>query len=79
MKKKGWSWTGEGDLTAKTYNPGDAGFMNREDEVDEFEVDADEVLPKDIGFFATEQEFEAVHYLDFEDEEEGWSLAVLEG
>ena len=79
MKKEGWSWKGEGNLTAKTYDPGDAGFMNREDEVDEFEVDTDEVLPKDIGFFATEQEFEGVHYLDFEDEEEEWSLAVLEG
>ncbi|CZR67102.1 uncharacterized protein PAC_17001 [Phialocephala subalpina] len=79
MKTKGWSWKGEGNLTAKTYDPGDAGFMNREDEVDEFEVDTDEVLPKDIGFFAMEQEFEGVHYLDFEDEEEEWSLTVLEG
>ena len=79
MKKKGWSRKGEGNLTAKTYDPSDAGFMNRKDEVDEFEVDIDEVLPNDIGFFATEQEFEGVHYLDFEDEEEEWSLAVLEG
>lgn len=64
---------------AKTYDPGIAGFMNREDEMDRFEVNTNEVLPKDVGFFAVEQEYEEVHYLDLEDEEEEWSLAVLEG
>ena len=53
--------------------------MNKEDEVDDFEVDTDEVLEKDIGFFATEQEYEGVQYIEFEDDEEDWSLVVLEG
>jgi len=79
IKREGWSWKGDVG-SAKTYDPGDnAGFMNREEEVDEFEVDTNDVLPKDVGFFAAEQEFKGVHYLDFEDEDEEWSLAVLEG
>ncbi|KAF7503133.1 hypothetical protein GJ744_004275 [Endocarpon pusillum] len=53
--------------------------MNRKDEVNEFEVDIGKVSPKDVDFFAAEQEFKGVHYLDLEDEEEEWSLAVLEG
>ncbi len=65
-------------MIAKTYDPGNAGFMNRDDEADEFEVDTTEVSEKDIGFFATEKEFEGVQYQDFEDEEEEWSLAVLQ-
>jgi len=79
IKKDGWAWTGEGNLTAKSFDPGNAGFMNKEDEVDDFEVDTDEVLEKDIGFFATEQEYEGVQYIEFEDDEEDWSLVVLEG
>jgi hypothetical protein len=57
-------------LTAKTYNPGNTGFINQKDKVNEFKVDTNEVLPKDINFFATKQEFKGVHYLDFEDKEE---------
>ena len=52
--------------------------MNKNEEAEEFKVDTEEVLAKDIGFFAKEQEYEGVQYLDFEDEEEDWSLAVLE-
>jgi len=52
--------------------------MNKNEEVDEFKVDTEEVLAKDIGFFAKEQEYEEVQYLDFKDEEEEWALAVLE-
>jgi hypothetical protein len=33
-------------------------------------VNTDEMLPKNIDFFATKQEFEGVHYLDFKDEKE---------
>lgn len=33
-------------------------LMSRKDEADEFEVDIDEMLQKDVDFFATEQEFE---------------------
>ena len=78
IKKEGWSWKGEGNLTAKTNDPGDAGFMNLDDEVDNFEVETEELLPKDVGFFATENGYEKLNHLDLEDEEENWSLAVVE-
>jgi len=78
IKKEGWFWASEGDLSAKTHDPKDRGFMNKNEEAEEFKVDTEEVLAKDIGFFAKEQEYEGVQYLDFEDEEEDWSLAILE-
>lgn len=78
VKKKGWSWRGEIDLNAKSYQPGDAGFMNQKDEVDDFKVATEELQPKDVAFFAKEQEFSGLKYVDFADEEEEWALAVLE-
>ncbi|OQU98205.1 hypothetical protein CLAIMM_04023 [Cladophialophora immunda] len=80
VKKQGWAWKGQGDITTKTYDPGDAGFMNYDDDkVDESELDADELSPQDAAVFAAEQEFEEMRQLDLEDEEEEWSLAVLDG
>jgi hypothetical protein len=65
-------------LTSKSYNPGDAGFMNTEDEMDAFEGEIGAVLPDDIGGYAKEQYFRKLDYLDIEDDEEEWILAILE-
>lgn len=77
VKKKGWLWNSEANLTTKTHDPGDAGFMNLEDKADDFEMSIDEVLPRDAGFFASEQDFGNVNMVDFEDDDEEWSLAAF--
>jgi hypothetical protein len=74
--KSGWSFRGEGSLTAKSFNPGDAGFMNVEEEMDEFEGEIGAVLQDDIDSFADEQLFQP-DYLDVEDDEEEWVLTTL--
>lgn len=80
VKKAGWSWKGDANLTTKTYTPAiDAGFMSHGDKVDDFEASIDEVAPKDVEFFAAEQEYDNVGYTDVEDDEEEWSFAVVDG
>jgi hypothetical protein len=74
--KSGWSLIGEGSLTAKSFNPGDAGFMNVEEEMDDFEGAIGAVLRDDIDRFADEQYFQP-DYLGVEDDEEEWVLATL--
>lgn len=61
----------------ESYNPGDAGFMSKKDEVDDFEGDATEVLSKDISKFAKEQ-YWSLDYKELEDEEDSWTIAVLQ-
>ncbi|KAI5920980.1 hypothetical protein F4810DRAFT_722920 [Camillea tinctor] len=79
--------SGKGHVTQETTLEGrleresgeeNTGFMHLENEADDLEVGSAEVSRKDAGFFAVEQEFENVQYVDFEDEEGEWCLAVLE-
>jgi hypothetical protein len=71
-----WSVRGNSNLTAESYDPGDAGFMSKRDELAEFEGDFAEVWPDDVGEFAKEQYWK-LDYLELEDEEEEWTIAVL--
>jgi len=75
IKKARW----RGNLTAEALDHGDAGFMSKEDELDEPDLDVKEASLEDVEFFKVDQEFEGVRYLDLRDQEEEWSLAVLEG
>lgn len=50
--------------------------MNRGDEADELEGEFAEVAPHDVDEFAQEQYWE-LDYMELEDEEEDWKIAVL--
>ncbi|KAL1599049.1 hypothetical protein SLS59_006499 [Nothophoma quercina] len=65
-------------LIAKSHDPGDAGFMNKEDKVDKFEGETKEVSLNDVNSFAKKQYYPDPSYVEFEDDEEEWTLAVLE-
>lgn len=63
-------------MSAESYIP-KAGFMGEKEEVDTFGGEPVEVLPDDIDKFSKKQ-YVQVEYVELEDEDERWTLAVLE-
>ncbi|KAI9774755.1 MAG: hypothetical protein M1839_001622 [Geoglossum umbratile] len=79
IKKEGFRWIGEPELDVKTFDPREGGFMNRDEKVQEVEVETGEVSQQDVIYFANEEEYGDVREVDIEDEEEAWSMLSIEG
>jgi hypothetical protein len=74
IKKEGFRWLGERDFEVKTLNPGQAGFMNRNEQSEEVEVEVGEVTAQDVKYFAEDEEYGVVEETILEDEEGQWCL-----
>ncbi|KAI9766616.1 MAG: hypothetical protein M1840_006427 [Geoglossum simile] len=79
IKKEGFRWLGEPELDVKTFDPGEAGFMNRNEKEKEVGVKSGEVSQRDVKYFAEEEEYGGVRETDFDDGEEAWSMLSIDG
>ncbi|KAJ4376892.1 hypothetical protein N0V86_006329 [Didymella sp. IMI 355093] len=67
---------GEGKVTVESYVP-KAGLMGEKEELDSFDGEPTDILLDDVDEFSKQQYVE-VEYLDLGDEDEEWTMAVLE-
>lgn len=74
--KKKWALIGEGKVTAESYVP-KGGLMGEKEELDSFEGLPTEIRPDDIDKFA-KQQYAEVEYVELADEDEEWTLAVID-
>ena len=78
VKKEGWIWRSEAALETRTYWPGNAGFLSREDIKPEVEVETDALSVQDLKYFAEDEEYGEIKSIDVEDTEEEWSMMCVE-
>jgi len=78
FKKEGWRWRGEAALETRTYWPGNAGFLSREDAKQEVEVATGALSVQDLKYFAEDEEYGEIESIDMRDAEEEWSMMCAE-
>ncbi|KAF3050307.1 hypothetical protein E8E11_010260 [Didymella keratinophila] len=77
IKKEGFRWLGERDLEIRNVDPGQADFMNRNEQCEEAGVEVEKVTAEDAKYFAGNEEYSVVEETIFEDEEGQWCLLSL--
>lgn len=78
IKKEGFRWIGEREIDAKTFDPGEEGFMNHDRMGEEDQVEVGEVLLQDVQYFVEDHEYGGLQVVAVEDEGESWSMLSFE-
>ncbi|KAI4657231.1 uncharacterized protein J4E79_007848 [Alternaria viburni] len=78
FKKEGWRWRGEAALETRTYWPGNAGFLSREDAKPEVEVETESLSAQDLKYFVEDEGYGEIENIDVKDAEEEWSMMCVE-
>ncbi|KAJ4363154.1 hypothetical protein N0V83_010274 [Neocucurbitaria cava] len=78
IKKEGFRWIGEREIDAKTFDPGEAGFMNHDRMGKEDQVGVGEVSLQDVQYFVEDHEYGGLQVVAVEVEGQSWSMLSIE-